>query len=415
MDFVRLPRSVHILCLGTLINRAGAFLLPFLAIYLRDRLDFPDSFATTAMGVYGVGWFAASLYGGHFADLVGRKVVMIASLFGGAAILMIFGYLRSPATVLAALMAFALVMEMYRPAASALIADLTTLEQRPYAFGLMYVAINLGFSVAAVVGGKVAGINFQYLFWGDAATAAVYGLIIFFTVHERFAPHSSPAPSDTIAGTTGGSAARAAPIPKVPFSQAFAHILRDRVFVACWFGSFFLSVAYIQSAATLPLYLRSLGISPEVYGRILAVNGILIVLAQLPMTHAIVRFHRGRTVALSALIIAVGFAMFVFVKSPVWFAVAVGVWTVGEIMNSPLMSAIVSDLAPVHLRARYMGAFANCPSMALIAGAPLGGLVLQTWGGPVLWAVTTGVALAAATAYALVRNKVTPRAHLARI
>ena len=154
IEYLKLPRTVHILCVGALINRAGAFLVPFLTIYLQEELDLGVGFATQAMGMYGVGALAAVLVGGDLADRIGRRVVMVFSLMGAAAILLVFGWLTSRWSIMVGLLGFSLVSEMYRPAASAMIADLTDPDRRAHAYGLMYVAINMGFAVAASIGGR---------------------------------------------------------------------------------------------------------------------------------------------------------------------------------------------------------------------------------------------------------------------
>ena len=183
-EYLSLPRSIHILCMGSFINRAGAFVVVFLVLYLRQDLGLDVTFATRTMGVFGLGAIIASLVGGHLADQIGRRTVMLASLFGGATILVVFSFVTARWAIMPMVLVFAMVVEMYRPAASAMIADLTDPVQRPHAFGLMYVAINLGFAVGAFVGGKIAGYGFQWLFWGDALTAAIYGLIIVLAISE---------------------------------------------------------------------------------------------------------------------------------------------------------------------------------------------------------------------------------------
>jgi len=49
------------------------------------------------------------------------------------------------------------------------------------------------------------------------------------------------------------------------------------------------------------------------------------------------------------------------------------------------MQAVVSDMAPQALRGRYMGMFSMSFSSAMMFGMPLGGQVLERFGGRVLW------------------------------
>ena len=37
-QYTDLPRAVHLLCLGTFVNRAGTFVIPFLTIYIGERM-----------------------------------------------------------------------------------------------------------------------------------------------------------------------------------------------------------------------------------------------------------------------------------------------------------------------------------------------------------------------------------------
>ncbi len=84
--YFELPRPVYILCVGTLVNRAGSFFVIFLTIYLSKRLGYSEGYATLCMGVFGLGSMIAAFTGGHLADNLGRRSVMLISLVGGAAI-----------------------------------------------------------------------------------------------------------------------------------------------------------------------------------------------------------------------------------------------------------------------------------------------------------------------------------------
>ncbi len=410
-QYLSLSRTVQLLCAGALVNRAGAFLVPFLALYLRESLGLGVGFATMAMGVYGAGALVAALVGGHLADLIGRKAVMLISLFGGAGVLLVFGSLSTPWMILAAILAFSLLSEMYRPAASAMVTDVTQPEQRAHAFGLMYVAINLGFAVAAAVGGILAESSFQWLFWGDALTAAAFGLLIALWIGETL-PKRARQPAHEPSGLAPAGAAGANP-NDATLSAALRHILKDGVFLAFCGGTFVLAVMFMQSFTAFPIFLGERGIGPRTYGLIMSLNGVLIVCLQLPITSLVTRLHRGWMLTLSAAITGAGFALFGVATAPWHFAMAVAVWTAGEMMGSPLSSAIVSDLAPQRFRGRYMGVFTMSFSSSMMVGAPLGGLILRELGGGYLWGICGLLGLASALVFAMLRNRLLPPAKAA--
>jgi len=386
-SYLALPRAVHILCLGTLINRAGSFVILFLTFYLQEQRSLAPIFAAQAIGCFGLGTLLAALVGGQLADTVGRKTVILISLWGGAAVLIAYGQIRVPVLILGATTLFAFLADMYRPAVSAMISDIVPVDQRPHAFGLMYIAINLGAAIAPLVGGLLAAHRFEYLFWGDAATSAAYAVIVAVSIQEtlrRIPRGDAPAPSH--------------------FAwAAFGRMLRDGVYVRFCLGTLLISFVYMQCMSTFPMFLKGLGFGPEVYGRCIAVNGAMIVLLQIPMTQLVARFDRRRVIVVAALVTGVGFGCTGVVSTPGAFALTIVVWTLGELMQSPLVPSIVSDLAPPDLRARYFGLLSMCFSGGTLIAAPLGGWVLVKFGGSWLWGGCVGVALCSAALYATVR------------
>src|SRR5271157_1955235 len=78
-----LPSAAWILFFGMFLNKFGAFVVPFLALYL-TRLGYTLTDAGLAIGAYGVGNLIASLLGGHLADTIGRRKTILLSMFSGA-------------------------------------------------------------------------------------------------------------------------------------------------------------------------------------------------------------------------------------------------------------------------------------------------------------------------------------------
>lgn len=401
-----LPRAVHVLCVGTFINRAGTLLLPFLTLYLTRELGFGVKFASLGMGAIGLGSIVGALVGGHLADRFGRRLVMLVSLFGSAGVLIFFGRLTSPYTIIPALILFACLADMYRPAASAMIGDLVPPEQRPYAFGLVYFAINLGFPIGTVVGGMVAEKWFQALFWADALTACIYAIIITTLISETLPSRQQQNMHANENESKRHGHLEPATNPSSDSRAAFRHILRDTPFLIFCLASLLLGVSYMQSYSTLPVYMRTEGIDIKIYGRLIAINGLMIVLLQIPLTAWMKKYNRVVFVCAAAVITGLGFGATALGSSVSFLAITIMIWTLGEIMIAPFSHAIVTDMAPVAYRGRYMGVFTMCFASANMIGAPLGGLALDAGGGSVLWGGTLVLGLVAAVLFAVIHRHI---------
>ena len=84
--------------------------------------------------------------------------------------------------------------------------------------------------------------------------------------------------------------------------------------------------------------------------------------------------HRSRTsvIALGDLLIGGGFCALVAASSVPALTVVIVVWTLGEMLESPIASAFVADRAPEHARGRYTAAYGSMFGVAWILGPMLG-------------------------------------------
>lgn len=398
-DYLQLPRLVHILCLGSLLNKAGSFVIIFLTIYASEKLGFGVPFATACMGVFGLGAMLGSILGGQLADQVGRRFVMLVSLFGGAMMLLVLGSIENRWAFMATVGAFATIIEMYRPAATAMIADAVVIDRRPHAFSLMYISINLGFAVAPALGGALAEYSYDWLFWGDAITMTFYGLIITVFVRETLPRQAGDKSIDS----------KKAASDQVPISTAIVRIAGDTSFLVFCMGSFLTALVFMQCVSTLPLYIRECGFSNAEYGLMMSINGILIFVVQLPLTHWLNRYNVMSLIVAGGVLIAIGFGSLGMGNTFLFFAAMVTIWTFGEMLQFPFKNALVTDIAPVDLRARYAGLFGMMFGLALTIGAPLGGQALLLVGAEKFWLATFAVSTSAVVMFAAIRRPITAR------
>jgi MFS family permease len=369
-----LPRSYWLLWIGTLVNRLGSFVIPFLTLYLTQRRGLPVSQAALMVSLFGAGSFTSALIGGELADRLGRRPVMLLS-FLLAPLNMIALGLAQPLALLAALtFTQGLLTDLYRPAVSAAIADLVPSEDRPRAFGYLYWAINLGFAIAPVLAGLMARLDYFLLFVGDAATTFAFGLIVLAGVRE-----------------TRPAEARAA--SKAPLRQRIGQLRSSPLMLLFCGLALAFGIIYMQAHVTLPVDMAAHGLGPEQYGLAIAVNGVLIVLLGLPASHAAGRWPRYGAMAVAALLAGAGFGLTGLASSLPLFGLSIGVWTLGEIAASTIAPAIVADLSPVELRGLFQGAYGAAWGLSAFAGPLLGGWVYQHLGATSLWAGCLGLGL----------------------
>lgn len=368
-----LPPAFWWLWVGTLVNRAGAFVLPFLAFYLTDELELSPSFVGLVLGSFGFGSVVAALGGGDLADRFGRRPVLLGSQVATAVNLVALGLTteRMPVLVLVALLG--LTSNTSRPAFAAMTADIVPPADRVRAFSLNYWAINLGFAIAPALAGLLATSGYLALFLVDAGTTLVFAVLIFLRV-----PESRPE-----VHRTGGQAA-----------GSITDVLRDRVFLSFVALVFGFAVVFMQHLSSLPVQMGDDGLQPSQYGAVIALNGALIVLVTVPLTRWLQRFPTSRVLATSGVFVGLGFGATTWASTPVEYAGTVAVWTVGEVIGAAIGPAVVANLSPAALRGRYQGVFGFSFALAAMVAPLAGGWTYEHLGGATLWGACAVVSFA---------------------
>jgi MFS family permease len=375
-----LPRPVWILLGGTLINRFGTFVLPFLILYM-TRSGFSVAQAGMAVGAYGVGHLISSIAGGHLADRIGRRNTIAIAMFGSSITMLALSQARTFVAITMVTCIVGIFAELYRPASSALIIDLVEdPKRRVFAFGMYRFAVNLGVAAGPATAGFVADKSFFALFLIDAFTSLVYGVIALAAL-----PHGvrGAAKDDT-----GGSAVKI----------AFA----DGAFVAFLIATLGVALVDFQLGSTYPLYLTSIGFSARVYGMLVSLNGLLVCVFELWITSYVRRFRALPVIAIGYALNNFGFALTGLAHSVPALAAMMFIWTTGEMCSSPMSAAYVAELAPERYRGRYMGIYIFMFSIGLIIGPPLGTFLFQRspnwlWGGAAGIGVMSGLLLMASS------------------
>ena len=358
-DLRSLPRAFWVLFAGTFINRFGTFIWPFLTIYL-TRQGHSLTAAAWAVSAFGIGSFFGSAIGGWLSDHLGRRHTIVIGTFSAATFFMLLYSANSLPMIILWTALAGMAGGVYHPAISALLADIVPEGQQVRASAALRLAANAGFAFGVSLGGILANTSLFWLFAGDALTTAIYGCIAL-----AWLPHGLRRLTQ-----------------KTPMRLAWNQLRVDRTFHALWIAAFFATLIFSQFGSTYSLQVIRLGLTadfgpwhlpPEtVYGLLLGWNGALIVLVELPLTTATLRFNPRRVIAFGHALAGLGFALNAFAHTIFTLWIAMTIFTFGEMISSPTSSAYLARIAPEQMRGRYMGTLSLAWSGAGILGPQLG-------------------------------------------
>ena len=372
-----LPRPVWILYLGTFLNKFGAFVIPFLALYL-TRQGYSIKDAGIALTAYGVGHVIATAVGGHLADSIGRRNTIALSMLSAALCMLLLSAVRDYHWLLLFTAMTGFAAELYRPACSALLADLVPPGQRVTAYSAYRLALNAGWAFGPATAGFLAEHSFAWLFVGDAISSALFGLVALF-----FLPHGLRK-----AGRETG------------WPHALKSIRRNPLFLQAVAASLLIAPVMYQMASTFGLHVTNCNFDPWVYGVLISGNGVLVVLFELPLTRLTMRWPPRRILAIGYVLVGAGFAMNAFATTVPLLALVVITFTFGEMVCMPISAAYMADLAPAEMRGRYMGVYGFSWAIAIVCG-PVIGMTLFSLKPALLWILCGALGVLAAAVISL--------------
>ncbi|MGY6020592.1 MDR family MFS transporter [Streptomyces spinosirectus] len=380
-----LPRDFWWLWTSTLVNRLGAFVATFMALYLTIDRGYSASYAGLVASLHGLGGVVSSLGAGVMTDRLGRRPTLLIAQSATAASVALLGFMQDPVAIAAVAFLVGMASNASRPAVQAMMADIVRPEDRVRAFSLNYWAINLGFAVSSMSAGFIAEFSYLAGFLIEAGMTAVCAVLVFLKL-----PESRPQRAAT---------------EKAADEVGLGTVLRDGRYMGVVGLSFLVAVVFQQGSIGLPVAMGEAGFTPADYGMAIAINGVIIVALQIPVTRFIERRDPRRLLVISSLLAGYGFGLTAFAGSVGVFALTVCVWTLAEIVNAPTQTSLVVRLSPVHGRGRYQGMYTLSWSLAALVAPLMSGLVIDRFGAEWLWGLCAVVGMVAAVGYGVLMRR----------
>jgi len=368
-SFSDLSRETWLLSLVMLVNRAGTMVVPFMSMYITQRMHRSIADAGLIITLFGAGAVLGSSVSGYFIDRISFRAVQIFSSITGGILFLLMGQINNFTLLCVMMVVLAFVAEAFRPANAAAVSSYSTPQNLTRSYSLNRLAMNLGWALGSSLGGVLAAINYHLLFWTEGLVYILVGILIVVLL-----PPVKP---------TEKAAKVAAPVAAATSPWKDKFLLRFLILVAVYCTFFHLLFRLV------PVYWKEeLHIDESMIGMLLGLNGIIIALFEM----VLVKYWEGRKSNMYYIIsgvvaTALGYVFLVMPgMHPMLMAVgAVLFITLGEMLALPFINTVIMSRADEHNRGKYAAAFALAFSVAQIVGPAGGALVTAQFGYNVLW------------------------------
>jgi predicted MFS family arabinose efflux permease len=379
-------KEIWLLSLVTFINRAGAMVLPFLSLYLTKQEGYSLEETGSILLFYGVGSFLGNYLGGILTDRIGAFRLQFLSLLTTGISFFVLSQLHEPILMAVGLLVTSLLADAFRPANMASIGVLESREKRTKAVGIIRLAINVGFTAGPASGGFIAySLGYTYLFLVDGITCIVAAFFLLYFFRKQLK-------SETKAGNEDSSEQK----------PSIALVLKDRVFLLLLLCVFVIACVFMQLFHTFPVFLqRILSLNEGEIGWIMALNGVLVVLLELPLIHLLDKKAKLPLIAFGAILIGLSFLLLNSSLWKGWAVISMAIFSIGEILTLPFITTVIINRASDRLRGRYLALYGMAFSVCHMLAPPLGMQTVAQLGFASLWwlggllAIITGFGFAA--------------------
>lgn len=323
------------------------------------------------MAVYSLGQFVAAPFWGRLSDSIGRRPVLIVSLFGAVISYIWLGF----ATTLWMLFASRLVgglMAGNISTAFAYIADITTPENRAKGMGLVGAAFGLGFIAGPAVGGILAGSDPLTADFQTPAFAAAALSFLAFVLTVVLLKESLP---------EAVRAKRTAQPRQSRFRQLKTAVAKPGVGMLILL-SFLATFVFAGMETTFAMWSRrQFGWGPEQNGYLFAFIGIIAAILQGGAVGRLVkRFGEANLIVQGAVALAIGMAMIPFSTSVEWLLAAMVVVAYGFSVINPSLNSLISLRTDASQQGQMMGVARSTTTLARVIGPAWAGMLFAMLG-----------------------------------
>jgi MFS transporter, DHA1 family, multidrug resistance protein B len=367
-------------------NVTSNMILPFMSIYYAHH--FGGEVTGIIMMITVLGSILSSFYGGYYADILGRRTMLIKSeqIRFISFILMAMvnsPWMTSPVLTVLFLVIINICFGISTPARESMIIDVSTPEVRKFVYTITYWTNNFALALGTLLGAFFYDkYFFQLLCCTALATLTTY-IIMYIYIEETKPISKVQIPNDS-------------KFSLIKILNSYKNVMRDKLFLKYFIASlltlglelqltYYISIRLANEFGTQKL----LDISDynvtvngvEMFGILRTENTILVIVLAAFVAKFTNKLSQRFLIYLGVSLFTIGY-MVIGVSNNGWLLlIATFVFTIGELIYVPIKKVLLADIAKEETRSQYMAVNSLTFRGGLILGS-LGitiGALIPSW------------------------------------
>lgn len=360
--------------------------LAFMTLYCH-HIGFTMQQGGWVVAIYGLGSLAGAFAGGKISDRFGFYYTQFSSLLLGGVLFIVLGQMQSYMAICICTFFLSIVNEAFRPANTSAIAFYSTGKSRTQSFALNRLAINLGWGIGSALGGLLASINYNLLFWVDGFTNILAAFLLLailpkISLNQQKKPQYSKPKHVEATATT-------------PY--------RDKPFLIFLGLQVLFAICFFQLFTTVPLYFKEgLLLNEFLIGIVMSLNGLMIAVVEMVLVfklegrkaYLLLMSYGTMVMAISFLLLNISFVHGFSIALVFMFFI-----TIAEMISMPFMNSYYIGRSTANNRGQYAALYTMAWSVAQVIGSSSGAQIVQAIGFFYLWLIIAAISFIGSIGY----------------
>lgn len=345
-QYMGMRKELYILFWGRVVTNMGALIWPMMTLILKSKLGYSASQIAGILLVLGIAQLPCTLIGGKLADRFNKRNLIIICDLVTVVSYFICAFLPMSEKVIPLLALAAIFAQMEWPSYDALVADLSSAEERERAYSLNYLGVNLGLVLAPTIGGFLFANHLSLAFLISSVATFSSTVLIFFFIRDI-----TPVKSQEVFGQ----------YEEVREGHSIWRVLRENklliLFMLC--GGIW-TLVYSQFNFLIPLNLEQYyGEQGAVwFGTLTSVNAFVVIVGTPILTRVMTRIRDVERLLIGQILVVIGLAAYAVVQNVlVVYFVSMIVFTIGEICETLGRQPYLTRRIPSSHRGRFSSCY----------------------------------------------------------